>query len=82
LNGKIALITGGSRDIGSAIAKRLAADGANVAIAYTKVRSSRSRRHDDGDPLDVLVLTDFILPVGDLQPITMQVSLSIKETRL
>src|SRR5215470_5482312 len=36
LEGKIALITGGSRGIGAAIAKRLAADAANVAITYTK----------------------------------------------
>jgi 3-oxoacyl-[acyl-carrier protein] reductase len=42
LANKVALVTGGSRGIGAAIAKRLAAEGASVAITYAKDAGSAS----------------------------------------
>jgi 3-oxoacyl-[acyl-carrier protein] reductase len=65
LTGKVALITGGSRRIGAAIARRLARDGAAVAITYASAQQKADEvvraidsaggramaiRADSGDP--------------------------------
>jgi 3-oxoacyl-[acyl-carrier protein] reductase len=42
LTNKVAIVTGGSRGIGAAIAKRLAAEGASVAITYAKDANAAS----------------------------------------
>lgn len=48
LKGKTVFITGGSRGIGFTIAKKLAADGANIAIAARTVQTQH-QNHDDDD---------------------------------
>ena len=47
LNNKVALITGGSGDIGAAIARRLAAAGAEVIVTYVGAKDSAEAVIDD-----------------------------------
>jgi 3-oxoacyl-[acyl-carrier protein] reductase len=88
LDGKIALVTGGSRGIGRAIVERLVREGARVYFTYrTEPRTtgafSIQTDHQDvgsverafavvGDRLDVLVNNAAINPVAPLAEVTAQ----------
>lgn len=49
LEGKIALVTGGSRGIGAAIARRLSKEGAHVALTYSSARQQADEIVDEID---------------------------------
>ena len=44
-DGKVALVTGGGGGIGSAIARRLASEGAHVVVTDVNAEAAESRRH-------------------------------------
>jgi 3-oxoacyl-[acyl-carrier protein] reductase len=65
LAGKVALVTGGSRGIGAAIARRLADDGAVVALTYATAadKAAEVARHiEDKGGRAVLIQADYAEP--------------------
>jgi 3-oxoacyl-[acyl-carrier protein] reductase len=56
LHGKIALVTGGSRGIGAAIVKRLAREGAQVALTYSSSPDRAQRLVKEAEELGVKAL--------------------------
>ena len=66
LEGKVALVTGGSRGIGQAIALRLAEDGADVAINYQATREQAEKLSKMIDQMGMLDEFDILSTKIDL----------------
>jgi 3-oxoacyl-[acyl-carrier protein] reductase len=69
LSGKRALVTGGSRGIGAAIARRLAADGANVAITYER---SADKARAVASEIETLGRRALVLQADSADPAAVQ----------
>lgn len=78
LQGKVALVTGGSRGIGAAVARRLAEDGADVALTYV-----RNVDLADGMVKEITALSRRALAIqadsGDVAAVTEVVDRTVAE---
>ncbi|MCX5578913.1 SDR family NAD(P)-dependent oxidoreductase [Kaistia terrae] len=69
LSGKVALVTGGSRGIGAAVALALAGNGADIAISYT---ANPDRAHAAVAELEALEVRAHAFPADQADPTAVQ----------
>ena len=68
LSGKVAVVTGGARDVGGEVCRSLAAEGARVVVNYNSSRDEADRRtrlRERPPPfIERIVAVAFVLLVG------------------
>jgi 3-oxoacyl-[acyl-carrier protein] reductase len=78
LAGRVALVTGGSRGIGAAIARRLATDGADVALTYSR---SAARAEEVVGSIEALGRRALAIAADNLEPNAIERALKLTVER-